>query len=220
MKNIIWISIALLIFGGCSNPVADDDSTPSTECTCTVDCGCEGDCGCSDGDCTCAAGTCAGGTCSIGGCSADGCGADCSCGCDGLGGDNCSCSDGCACSTTCAGGACSADGCGVDCPCGCGDGEECNCGDDCTCFDDTGDDGTTHNIWYSNNSSPTSSVGDTVIWTNAGGTHTVTSDDGNFTSSGTLSTGVTYEYTFATAGVFPYHCNFHSSMVGTITVTE
>ena len=46
------------------------------------------------------------------------------------------------------------------------------------------------------------------------------SDDGSFTSSGNLSTGMIYEYTFATAGVFPYHCNFHSSMVGTITVTE
>jgi plastocyanin len=40
-------------------------------------------------------------------------------------------------------------------------------------------------------------------------------------NSGTLvggSPGAAYLHTFASAGSFPYHCNFHSDMHGTVTV--
>jgi plastocyanin len=64
----------------------------------------------------------------------------------------------------------------------------------------------------------TVSVGTTVTWTNNdSANHTVTADDGAFTS-GTLGTGGTFSQTFATAGTFAYHCSLHSSMKGTITV--
>jgi plastocyanin len=63
-------------------------------------------------------------------------------------------------------------------------------------------------------------IGTTVTWTNKDNTaHTVTSDDGKFTSSGNLNSGDTYQYTFNTAGTFPYHCTIHPSMTATVTVT-
>lgn len=64
-------------------------------------------------------------------------------------------------------------------------------------------------------------VGTKVTWTNKDGVaHTVTSDDGGFTSSGNLGNGATYEYTFNAVGTYPYHCAIHPSMTGTITVTN
>jgi len=63
-------------------------------------------------------------------------------------------------------------------------------------------------------------VGDTVRWTNSGGTdHTATSTSGpaSFSSAG-LATGATYEFTFTVAGVYDYQCSFHPSMTGRITV--
>jgi plastocyanin len=66
----------------------------------------------------------------------------------------------------------------------------------------------------------TIAVGTTVTWTNTGQRrHTVTSTDGGFTSSGTLSSGDTYAQTFGTAATFAYICAIHTSMKGTITVT-
>jgi plastocyanin len=63
------------------------------------------------------------------------------------------------------------------------------------------------------------SVGTTVIWTNNDTvTHTVTADQGAF-DSGDLSAGNTFSFTFSKAGTYPYHCNIHSSMVGTIVVS-
>jgi plastocyanin len=63
-------------------------------------------------------------------------------------------------------------------------------------------------------------AGTTVIWTNKdASTHTVTSDNGAFTSSGNLATNDTYSFLFTTAGSFPYHCAIHPSMKGTIVVT-
>ena len=62
--------------------------------------------------------------------------------------------------------------------------------------------------------------GTTVTWTNfdsAG--HTVTGDNGG-PSSGFLTQGNTYSYTFNTTGTFPYHCSPHPGMQGTVTVTE
>jgi plastocyanin len=61
--------------------------------------------------------------------------------------------------------------------------------------------------------------GSKVTWTNSDTTaHTVTFDDGS-ADSGNLDPGSTFDHAFATAGVFAYHCNIHSSMHGTVTVT-
>ncbi len=63
-------------------------------------------------------------------------------------------------------------------------------------------------------------VGTTVRWTNQQGVqHTVTSDT-NMWDSGRLSQGQSFEQTFTQAGTFAYHCSIHSSMKGTITVTQ
>jgi plastocyanin len=62
-------------------------------------------------------------------------------------------------------------------------------------------------------------AGDTVVWTNAGGIHTVTGDGADpFCGAGYATT---CSNTFTTAGTFPYHCVFHQSigMVGTVIVT-
>lgn len=61
-------------------------------------------------------------------------------------------------------------------------------------------------------------TGTTITWSNDDNmSHTVTSDNGTF-NSGTLKTGETFKYTFNTVGSFPYHCNFHSGMKGTVVV--
>jgi plastocyanin len=58
----------------------------------------------------------------------------------------------------------------------------------------------------------------TVTWTNYDYmSHTVTADDNTFTSP-TLGYGDTYSRTFSITGSFPYHCNVHSSMKGTVVV--
>jgi len=68
-------------------------------------------------------------------------------------------------------------------------------------------------------------VGDSVTWTNNGSSqHTVTADGGAF-NSGSLNPGATFSHTFAAAGSFPYHCQFHGSaggggMSGVITVAS
>ncbi len=48
--------------------------------------------------------------------------------------------------------------------------------------------------------------------------HTWTSDDGAF-DSGLIEAGATFEFTFTEAGTFPFHCDVHPSMTGTVTVT-
>ncbi|HZR17925.1 MAG TPA: TIGR03118 family protein [Verrucomicrobiae bacterium] len=62
-------------------------------------------------------------------------------------------------------------------------------------------------------------VGDTVVWTNAGGFHTVTGD-GTDPFCGPNAVATTCSETFTNAGTFPYHCNFHQflGMVGTVIV--
>lgn len=62
-------------------------------------------------------------------------------------------------------------------------------------------------------------VGQRVSWQNADtGAHTATADDGSF-NTGTVAAGATSEpIKMSTAGTFAYHCGFHSSMVGTLTV--
>jgi plastocyanin len=67
-------------------------------------------------------------------------------------------------------------------------------------------------------------VGTTVVWDNADNTiHTATSGspdtgaDGVFDSD-ILSTGDTFEFTFADAGSYDYYCTLHPWMVGTVNV--
>lgn len=69
--------------------------------------------------------------------------------------------------------------------------------------------------------SPTSvtiNVGDSVTWTNTGEEeHTAT---GSGFSTGTVGAGSSGAATFSTAGSFPYVCDFHPDMKGTITVSD
>ena len=61
--------------------------------------------------------------------------------------------------------------------------------------------------------------GDTVEWTNSMGMeHTVTSDDGSSFDSKEIEPGKTFSHTFNDAGSFPYHCEIHGFMKGTIAV--
>jgi plastocyanin len=63
-------------------------------------------------------------------------------------------------------------------------------------------------------------VGGTVTWTNGDSApHTVTDDAGGFDSK-SMATNVTYSHVFATAGTYTYHCNFHSTMTGTVVVSN
>ena len=62
-------------------------------------------------------------------------------------------------------------------------------------------------------------TGATVTWVNKDSTtHTVTSDNGAFTSSSNLNPGSNYTFTFTKAGTYPYHCSIHPEMKGTIVV--
>jgi plastocyanin len=65
-------------------------------------------------------------------------------------------------------------------------------------------------------------VGTTVRWTNNGNApHTVTSTSSpKAFDSGTLNSGDTFQHTFTTAGQFPYRCNIHPSMTGTVIVEQ
>ena len=63
--------------------------------------------------------------------------------------------------------------------------------------------------------------GTIVKWYNQDGyAHTVTSNDGTSFDSGNLAGGATFSYTANTVGTFAYHCNIHSNMTGTLTVTD
>lgn len=70
-------------------------------------------------------------------------------------------------------------------------------------------------------SSITVKVGIAVKWTNNDYTaHTVTSDDGTTFNSGNVATGGSFSFTPTVAGNFPYHCNIHTGMTGTLVVTN
>ncbi len=61
-------------------------------------------------------------------------------------------------------------------------------------------------------------VGDTVTWINSGpSAHTTTNQDGLW-DSGVLNPGSFFQFTFTTAGRFPYVCAIHPFMHGTILV--
>jgi plastocyanin len=60
-------------------------------------------------------------------------------------------------------------------------------------------------------------VGANVTWVHDGGAaHNVVDLGGSFRSQA-VSSG-SYAHTFATAGTFHYHCEFHNGMDGTLTV--
>ena len=64
-------------------------------------------------------------------------------------------------------------------------------------------------------------VGVPVKWKNNDGyNHTVNTDDGTTISSGNITSGTVYTFTFTTPGTYPYHCIYHQSMgmVGTLIV--
>lgn len=64
-------------------------------------------------------------------------------------------------------------------------------------------------------------VGTTVTWKNNDSyAHTVTSDDGTSFNSGNIGGGASFSYVTKTAGTFAYHCNIHSGMTATLTVTQ
>ena len=71
----------------------------------------------------------------------------------------------------------------------------------------------------------TTKAGDTVTWTNAdSASHTVTAGKPGATGtefrSGTVNPGGTFSHTFTKAGSFDYYCEFHTSMVTKVTVTQ
>ena len=65
----------------------------------------------------------------------------------------------------------------------------------------------------------TIAVGDTITWTNSDAqAHTASADDGAWDSGPLPGTGATRSVTFQQAGTFPYHCDIHPTMTGTVTV--
>lgn len=63
-------------------------------------------------------------------------------------------------------------------------------------------------------------VSETVTWINDNsGRHTLTSKDGVF-DSGMIGKGQSFSFTFNKAGEYPYFCEPHPNMVGTVVVTE
>jgi plastocyanin len=60
-------------------------------------------------------------------------------------------------------------------------------------------------------------AGGVVTWNNQDASHTVTSDSGAF-DSGVFKNGQSWNFTFANPGTYPYHCDLHPDMKGTITV--
>jgi plastocyanin len=65
----------------------------------------------------------------------------------------------------------------------------------------------------------TIAFGDSVTWTNnaVSTPHTSTSD-ASIWDSGTLNPGHSFSFHFTSNGTFPYHCNIHPDMHGTIVV--
>jgi plastocyanin len=63
-------------------------------------------------------------------------------------------------------------------------------------------------------------VGETVTWVNDDSNlHTATSKDDIFNSD-VLFEGQSFSYTFDKEGEYPYFCDIHPAMVGTVVVTE
>ena len=63
-------------------------------------------------------------------------------------------------------------------------------------------------------------VGTQVIWTNTSDApHTVTSDTLAFNTPNNFTQNQTFQVLFTKPGTYPYYCNIHTYMLGTITVT-
>jgi plastocyanin len=61
-------------------------------------------------------------------------------------------------------------------------------------------------------------AGTTITWQNNDGiNHTSTSDSGVW-DTGAIPPGGSKTHTFDAAGTFPYHCNIHTMMTGTVIV--
>jgi plastocyanin len=72
-----------------------------------------------------------------------------------------------------------------------------------------------------NPSAVTIKKGTKVTWINKDtAPHTVTSLSDRTLNSPTLTTGKSYSFTFTDVGTFDYQCNFHTSMTGSVIVTE
>jgi plastocyanin len=62
-------------------------------------------------------------------------------------------------------------------------------------------------------------VNNTVVWkNNDNAIHTATGTNFTGFSTGNIQPGATASYTFNTAGTYPYHCIYHTGMVGTVIV--
>ena len=60
-----------------------------------------------------------------------------------------------------------------------------------------------------------------MTWTNEDGTtHTVRDSTGAVIASANLAQGNTYTATFSEPGTYDYICTIHTSMTGSVTVTE
>lgn len=71
----------------------------------------------------------------------------------------------------------------------------------------------------------TIATGDTVMWRNDDTMdHTSTSGSGGVPDglwdSGNMAPGDTFSFTFTSAGMFDYYCEYHSNMIGRITVID
>ena len=64
----------------------------------------------------------------------------------------------------------------------------------------------------------TIAAGTTISWLNDDNTPHTSSADANQWTSGNIQPGGRFNYTFASAGRFTYHCQIHPNMVGTIVV--
>lgn len=65
----------------------------------------------------------------------------------------------------------------------------------------------------------TVAVGETVTWRNGDDVdHWVLTDDGTTVDSGAIEAGQTFTATLDTPGSYPYFCDIHNAMTGTIVV--
>lgn len=60
--------------------------------------------------------------------------------------------------------------------------------------------------------------GTTVTWINMDGAPHTVSEDNYIFESGTIGKGESYTYTFDSAGMISYYCNFHPYMTGSVAV--
>jgi plastocyanin len=61
-------------------------------------------------------------------------------------------------------------------------------------------------------------VGTTVIWTNADSVTHASVSDSALWSAPTIAPNGTFSFTFTTAGSYPYKCTLHPQMTGTVIV--